>query len=179
MSAANVTVTINTTATRTPLIAGVDVSSRVLAVVLLNAHTGALHETLEMKVGGAKGGDPGMAQSSAFRIIADTCSWASTVYIENPMGGQVHAVALCNRALGALIHRLGDYPESEIVFFSPTGWKKAAGMKGNAGKPVIREHALALYPELAGPGFSQDICDAACIARAGFNVSVTRLVEGA
>lgn len=164
-----------------PLIAGVDVSSRILAVVLLDAHTGALHETLELKIGGKKGSEPRMAQSSAFRYAAEAVSWASTAYIENPMGGQPLGVALCNRALGALIHALGDQcPETNIVLYGPTVWKVKAGLKGNAGKPEIKRHALELYPELVGPTFSQDICDAACIARSGYNAETAeRLARNA
>lgn len=163
------------------LIAGVDVSSRVLAIALLSAHTGALHETLELKIGGKKGSEPRMAQSSAFRFASEAISWAHTAYIENPMGGQPLGVALCNRALGALIHSLGDEcPDTKIVLYGPTVWKAKAGLKGNAGKPEIKRHAVALYPELVGPTFSQDICDAACIARAGFNdETANRLAENA
>lgn len=164
------------------LIAGVDVSSRVLAIVLLDANTGALRETLELKIGGKKGSEPGMAQSSAFRLAAETLSWASVAYAENPMGAQPLAIALCNRALGALIHAMGDQcPETRIVILEPAKWKKDSGLKGNAPKSVIADRALAHYPQLAGPGFSQDICDAAMIARAGWHdhTGASRLAEHA
>lgn len=161
------------------MIAGVDVSSRIIAIVLLDEHTGALRETLELRIGGKRGGDPTMPQSSAFRIAAETLALARTIVIENPMGGRALGVALCNRALGALIHALEPTPGTKIILWSPTEWKTKAGLHGHADKAAIRKVATALYPELAGA--SQDTCDAAMIARAGYHETsdAARLAENA
>lgn len=152
--------------TRPALIAGVDISSRVIAIVLLDAATGELHATLELAIepGGIQ---PNMPQASAFRLASDFIAQAERVWIEDPMGSHPRSVASGSRAVGALIRSL-PHRESWIRLVPPPKWKKLAGMKGNASKSVIR--SFAYQHILPTPGaVSQDLCDAACIALACWN----------
>lgn len=159
------------------LIAGVDVSSHILAIVYLEARTGALHSTLELRLKPG-GKHPDMPRSPNFGIAGRDLSKARAVFIENGMGADKRSVSLMGRATGALINHID--PDVPVSLYGPSEWKKAVGLKGNADKEAIRAHARVLYPELDAL-CSQDICDAACIARAGFNESSTAaiLAEGA
>lgn len=161
-----------------PIIAGVDISSHLLAIVYLDARNGNLYETLELKLKPG-GRHPDMARNANFGIAGRDLSRALAVFIENGMGGQAGAIAPMNRAIGALVSRID--PSVPVNLYGPSEWKKAAGLKGNADKDTIRAHARSLYPELEALA-SQDIHDAALIARAGFNESLdwaNRLAENA
>lgn len=157
---------------RPPLLAGVDVSSHIIAIALIDARNADLYETLELRI--KPGGDnPAMPMATAFRLAADTLSWANAIWIENPMGAHPKSIATGNRAIGALLREIGGLdPVPPVNLIVPPTWKKLAGLKGNAPKPVISTRALDLYPTLAGPDYSQDICDAACIAYAGYAESL-------
>lgn len=145
------------------MIAGVDVSSRVIAIALLDTETGELRETLELaiKPGGV---GPTMPQAPAFRIAAETIARATHAWIEDPMGSHPRSIASGSRAVGALIASIP--PWVEVTLVPPPKWKKLAGMPGNATKLTIKQHVynLGMFPH--GTVLSQDLCDAACIARA-------------
>lgn len=163
------------------LIAGVDVSTKRLAIVRLRLDTGALYDTTVCEI--AKDANPAeLARTPAIVTLARKTSECRVAYYENPMGGNVKAVARLNRILGACQHAT---PRSiPIAELSPGEWKKLAGMKGNATKDVIARHGVKLYPDLAEhlePALAdyekgksargvaaQDVLDAACIARAGY-----------
>lgn len=144
-----------------PLIAGVDVSTKLVAIVLLDAATGVLHSTLELRCATGRSDSPAMPRDAAYRTAADTLNACQHVYVEAPKGK--YSVDVGNRALGALL----AYLTVPVTLFVPTAWKKAAGMKGSAGKVTIADQARKVFPELTF-STSQDICDAACIAHAGY-----------
>lgn len=161
--------------TRPPLIAGVDSSTKLVAIALLNAATGELHSTLKLRCQRGRSDHPAMPRDAAYRIAAETLNSCQRVYIEAPMGK--YATDVGNRALGALLSRL----TIPATLYVPTRWKALSGLSGAATKADIREHALDLFPTLrATPAVSQDICDAAVIARAGYlDETATRLAENA
>lgn len=150
------------------LIAGVDVSSKLLAIVRLDASTGALYDTLELRIR-SHNNPAEMPRDAAFALAAVTLGECGAVFIEDGMGRFPKSVALLNRVVGALLHSLVIYPETSVNLYAPSVWKKLAGLKGNADKPAIKKHAKLLYPKLVG---SQDIHDAACIGYAGYQESL-------
>lgn len=91
----------------------------------------------------------------------------TAAYIEQPMGRHVRSIAKVERQVGAFIASMN--PEISTSLIGVTAWKAAAGLPGNAGKPLIRAYVLGLFPELEG--LPQDVYDAAGIALAGFNES--------
>lgn len=161
----------------TPLIAGVDVSTKLVAIALLDAHTGALKETLELRCDKGASAHPSMPRDSAYRLAADTLNTCTHVYIEEPFGK--YSVELGNRALGALLARI----TVPVTLYGPTKWKALAGIPGNADKGLIRMAAYKRHKKLwaNGASVSQDLCDALIIARAGWNdhTGASRLAENA
>lgn len=163
------------------LLGGVDVSTKRLAIVRLDLASGALYDytVLEIK---KDANDAELARTPAVAYYARKASECRIVYFENPMGGNVKAVARLNRILGAC--QKATPRRLPIHEHGPGAWKKLAGMAGNAKKDAIARHAVEHYPGLehclepaladyakgksARGVWEQDVLDAACIARAGY-----------
>lgn len=147
------------------MISGIDVSTSSIAVVSLNTRTGALEKFDEYHIPDLKSLSYNKAERC--RIIADTgfasgIRKSSAVYVEQPMGRQIKGVAEVERVVGSVI---ANVPRKvSVSLISPPEWKRIVGLGGNAGKDQIREMATAIYPVLIDS--SQDLCDAAMIARA-------------
>jgi Holliday junction resolvasome RuvABC endonuclease subunit len=149
------------------VIAGIDVSTKSIALVVLSSKTGDISRFDEFlipdlrKLGGNK--------AERCRVIAETgfpaaLKRVTVVYVEQPMGRQVKGVAEVERVVGSVIASVPK--KTSVSLITPAEWKKAVGLKGNAQKDDIRAFADELYPVLSES--SQDLHDAALIARSCF-----------
>ena len=93
--------------------------------------------------------------------------------VENPAG--THGAHTIQRVVGAVLACLP--PHTLVQPWRPAEWRKAVGLKGNASKDAVRSHALACASDLetkeridgwcsSRAKWSQDACDAYCIASA-------------
>lgn len=156
------------------MIAGVDISTKLIAAVILRPADGTLAgitthplAKVDTKTQDASARCRDVALGEAAGVL-----WAAGVtaaYIEQPMGRHVRSIAEVERVIGAFIASL--HPSISVSLIGPPEWKAKAGMPGNAGKPLIADFARLHYPVLDGA--PQDVCDAACIARAAFNEAST------
>lgn len=158
-----------------PVIAGVDVSTKSIAVVVLSSKTGDVHRFDEFPIPDIR--KLGNNKAERCRVIANTgfasaLRRVSALYVEQPMGRQVKGVAEVERVVGSVIASVPKRVSVSLI--TPAEWKKIVGLKGNAQKDEIASYARQLYPVLDGS--SQDIFDASMIARAcyveGSRVSV-------
>lgn len=156
------------------MIAGVDISTvRICAVGIADTRLGlrlqfVVNEALRKIELEAECESTRLRDPAVLRSAQDMFAHGVTAaYIEQPMGRFVRSVAKVERQVGAFIAHL--HPEISTSLIGVTAWKAAAGMPGNAGKPVIRAFVLDLFPELDGA--PQDVFDAAGIALAGVNES--------
>jgi hypothetical protein len=152
------------------LVAGVDVSTVLVAVVILDAsrdgfplvHVGE-HPLAKLPKEGANKATRCRDVSLRIAALGIQARGCRTVYVEQPMGRHVGSVAEVERVVGAFLARLSRGIYAELR--GPSAWKADAGLPGNAAKPAIRAEAERHYPILRNR--SQDACDAALIARAG------------
>ena len=138
------------------MIAGMDVSTRRLAVVVVGT-------------GGHLGGWrtwtlPGTDQErcgSAYTFAADRLAWAhvDTLAIELPpmvRSPRIHA------QLAMIVGAVTAAATCPVAHVTVQEWKRALGVSGNAGKPTVAAYVLRRWPEL--PADDQDVLDAAGIA---------------
>ncbi len=152
-------------------IAGIDVSTKAIAVVVLSASDGSLLRWEQF--------DYPKLNDLPERNVTHRCRWITlddyasfmrgvhVAQIEQPMGAHAKSVAEVERVVGAVI-RSTPSKTDVAVLLGPSEWKKAAGLPGNASKVQIAAYALQLYPLLQGE--SQDILDASLIGRAYYNI---------
>lgn len=155
------------------VIAGVDVSTLSIAVVVLNTRDGALVKFDEFFFP-KKDKLPNKNPAERCRhIILDAytafMNGVSVMQVEQPMGSSIKSVAEVERVVGAVI-RSTPYKTHVNPPIGPSEWKKLAGLAGNAKKPEIAVAAVRRFPLLADE--SQDIHDAALIAYALYAESV-------
>lgn len=67
------------------------------------------------------------------------------------------------------------WPSAALWRPTPSEWKKAAGLKGNAPKPVVADLGRKLLRDAGEPAedLRQDAYDALCMARAAYNDAAT------
>lgn len=161
-------------------LAGIDFSTRSVDVVTVDEDTGAATWTTYPLSG-----------ADAFertRNVADAIPGRHSVFwddvvavaIEEPQGAQKATVAKLKAIQGAVLACL---PAQLLVHqLRPSEWRKAVGLPGNASKADVMRWALqdivgptvtVLYPPY-DVEFSQDACDAYCLA-----LAVGTLVETA
>lgn len=152
------------------LITGVDVSTKLVAVVIVDAAADdfPLVHRGEYPLAKLPKESPNKAtrcRDSALDEAAYLIEWSgcTSVYVEQPFGASIKGVAEVERVVGAFLRALPRGISSCLL--GPSEWKRIAGIGGNANKERIREEAERHYPTLRGR--VQDICDAAIIARAG------------
>lgn len=169
------------------LLAGVDVSTKRLAIVRLELPDGWLYDYNVLDIARDLNRAE-LARTPALAVFARIVGECRVAYYEDPAGFNVGAVARLNRILGACQHATPRaVPVNE---YTPPKWKALAGLKGNAGKDAIARRAVELYPDLAEllPNaledaarktprgvWEQDVLDAACIAVAGLNETAAHL----
>jgi hypothetical protein len=145
-------------------IAGVDVSTKAISMVIIRGDTGALLSSCEYWLDKKQ---PNKAErcrniwTMPYAVELEMMI-VSTVWVEQPMGAFVKGVAEVERIVGSVI--AATPKQIGVSLVGPSEWKKLSGLPGNAKKDVIFGQAEATYPDLAGT--SQDIHDAAMIARA-------------
>lgn len=148
------------------VIAGLDISTRMIALVVLNAQDATIARRDEFPIPEiSKLANKSKAERCrvvATTGLAEALSGVTTVYVEQPMGRQIKGIAEVERVVGAVIANIPD--PCAVSLITPGEWKKSAGLNGNANKEAIALRAVGLYPSLDGS--SQDILDAAMIARA-------------
>jgi Holliday junction resolvasome RuvABC endonuclease subunit len=86
------------------------------------------------------------------------------VMIENPMGGFPVITAEQNRVMGAWIAGFASLSDAPVNTIVPSQWKKKVLGRGDAKKETEgRAWVAEQYP--MSTAWSQDLCDAYCIAR--------------
>jgi hypothetical protein len=156
------------------VIAGIDFSSRAVDVVLLDEDTdAATWHRFELD------GDGAFDRTRSVRAAMPGSSFWDDVLavgIEQPRGR--NALVALGRVQGAV---LACIPVETLVHpLNPSSWRQAVGLPGNCGKAAVRAFVAAtikvghdampnnsplLWPHLASY-WSQDACDAYCIALA-------------
>lgn len=146
--------------------AGLDVSTKAISVVLLR-EDGGLAGSCEFPLPDLKKLDGN--QALRVRMVLRTglrvyLSGSSRVYIEQPMGRFVGSIAKVERIVGACITCVPATAEAHII--DPQDWRRVNGLASKASKADVEAFIDYHYPELKGK--SEDIHDAAAVARAAF-----------
>lgn len=140
------------------VIAGVDVASTRLDIVLLNEDTtAARHHSIPCGRN---------AIETAWRMreyLPGSRFWTyhnvRLVAMERPIGWRVKTVQAQMLVIGAVLSRLPS--DVDVVLPFPHLWKPAVGLKGNATKEDVRQWA---YEHGADATWSSDGCDALALA---------------
>lgn len=149
------------------LIAGVDVSTKSIAIVVLAKSDGSFIRCDEFpiptkaKLNGNKAERCRSIDSTAIRGFL---RGVQAVYVEQPMGRFIQAVAEVERVIGAFI-AVGIPQRSSVHLIDPLAWRTLNELRRHASKEEITALADICFPVLTGA--SQDLHDAALIARAG------------
>jgi hypothetical protein len=144
------------------MIAGIDYSTRAVDVVLLDEDTDAA-TWHRFELLGKDAFDRTRDVQRAFNLTSEQWDSVMAVGIENP-GGKFGTSAMY-RIQGAV---LSCIPFHKLVQpFPPASWRKTVGLPGNASKDDVAEWATWKGGLGAKAVFwSQDACDAYCIALA-------------
>jgi hypothetical protein len=144
------------------LIAGIDYSTRAIDVVLID------EDTLkpEWRRFTMRGLDAWERTRNVGWAFDESWDWDDVlaVGIEEPRGYNSGALY---RVQGSILRSIPDYETPRLLVqpWVPSEWRKAVGLKGNASKQEVADHALftAGVPAMNWP---QDAADAFCIAMA-------------
>lgn len=147
-------------------IAGIDVSTKAISIVVLDLRNGALIRADELPVPTLKQLNKNKAErprSFDKDVFMAVLRDVHVVYVEQPMGRFIHAIAEVERMVGAVLAAVP--PKIAVNLIDPQLWREFNGLARVAPKDKVAEAAVFWYPVLEGE--SQDLKDAACIARAG------------
>jgi hypothetical protein len=144
------------------LVAGIDYSTHAIDVVMIDEET-LKPEWHRIDVEGCDGFERARAvRRSIAARYGHRRLWDDVlaVGIEEPRG---YGAGHLYRIQGAILQCLP--PDTLVQPWVPSEWRKAVGLKGNASKDDVREHANRLSLN-ATYDWPQDGADAYCIARA-------------